>query len=340
MTIQTHAPAGQDALNRRELIAKLVEITGTPSSYLGMPSCAYQVGCYRVERDGSIAVENAADLEALRPTLVSLGYIDPEPESANVELDTALSAPDAQANEPGEIQEPEATEESSTEPEPTEIAPETTEAAPSPEQHTIQEPAGEITQLDLSMPHAGMDTNQLRNFVFTFYAKQHLLNKALGSDLLFIHDNVVSRLQEALPEDIEGFVTMLEDFKALGELTGLAVDAENVTVSFPFNGQPTDDLALFPELLSKVIKVCKETRHVRPNIQRLGENEKYLMHSWLIRLGCGGPDFKALRSRLTGGLTGYCAFPDQSRADKHKAKYAEIRRNRREAGKVVTPDAD
>ena len=292
MTIQTHAPAGQDTLNRRELIAKLVEITGTPSSYLGMPSCAYQVGGYRVERDGSITAENAADLEALRPALVSLGYVDPEPENASAEPPT------------------------------------------------IQEPAGEITQLDLSMPHAGMDTNQLRNFVFTFYAKQHLLNKALGSDLLFIHDNVVSRLQDALPEDIADFITMLEDFKALGELTGLSVDAENVTVSFPFNGQPTIDLALFPELLSKVIKVCKETRHVRPNLQRLGENEKYLMHNWLIRLGCGGPDFKALRSRLTGGLMGYCAFPDQSQADKHKAKYAEIRRNRREAGKVVTPDAD
>ena len=93
---------------------------------------------------------------------------------------------------------------------------------------------------------------------------------------------------------------------------------------------PFMDFSLFATLVSKIIKACGETKHVRPNLQLLGDNEKYLMHSWLIRIGCGGPDFKDLRRRFTSNLTGYCAFPDQGRADKHKAKYAELRRIRRE----------
>ena len=315
--------------NRKQMATAISELIGEPSTYLFTPTYAFQIGSVMVNRDGTTDCDDPAILERIIPMLIENEYLAEAPEQVQ-----------APATEPDEIQEPEAIEEPSTEPETPEAEPEATNAATSPEPAAIQEPADEITQLELSMPHNGMDTNQLRNFVFTFYSKQNLLNKALNSDLLFIHDNVVTRLQEALPEDIEGLATMLEDFKVLGELTGLRIDAENVTVSFPFDGQPTDDLALFPELLNKVIKVCKETRHVRPNLQQLGENEKYLMHSWLIRLGCGGPDFKALRRRFTGALAGYCAFPDQSRADRHKAKYAEIRRNRRGACEGVASDAE
>ena len=36
---------------------------------------------------------------------------------------------------------------------------------------------------------------------------------------------------------------------------------------------------------------------------------------------------------MKGSLNGYCAFPDQNRADRHKAKYAEIRRIHREVSR-------
>ena len=60
------------------------------------------------------------------------------------------------------------------------------------------------------------------------------------------------------------------------------------------------------------------------------------MHSWLIRLGCGGTEHKALRRRMIQKLDGYCAFPDETRAQKHRDKYKEIRRIRRE----VNEEAD
>lgn len=276
--------------DRRQMVREISEHLSIPAVYLRTPTYAFQIGRLTVNRDASISAEDAADLDAIRPFLIEKGYIEAPVRTA--------TKPEAQ-EQPHEVP-------------------------------AIQKLTDEITQMDISIPHEGMNMNALRNFIFTLYSKQQLLNKAMESDLLFIHENVVNRLQEYLPADINGFIELLEDFRAVGELSGIAITSENITMSFPFNGQPTLDLAFFPDLLSRIIKNCKETGRVRPKLQQLGDNEKYLMHSWLIRLGCGGSDFKVLRMRMTRGLTGYCAFPDQARAEKHKNKYAEIRRSLRE----------
>ena len=281
--------------DRRQMVREISEHLGIPAVYLRTPTYAFQIGKLTVNRDASISAEDASALDAIRPFLIEKNYI--------------------------EAVEPHASEPTATNPKAQEHPPEVP---------AIQKLTEEITQMDISIPHEGMNMNALRNFIFTLYSKQHLLNKELMSDLLFIHENVVNRLQEYLPEGIDGFIELLEDFRGLGELSGITFTNESITMSFPFNGQPTLDLAFFPDLLSRIIKNCKETGRVRPKLQQLGDNEKYLMHSWLIRLGCGGPDFKALRMRMTRGLTGYCAFPDQARAEKHKNKYAEIRRSLRE----------
>lgn len=290
MTLQTNPS------NRKQMVSAISELTGTPAVYRFTPTYAYDIGCVTVNRDGTTDCNDPDTLERLIPMLIENGYLTEAPEM---------------------------------------------EHADAPEQETIQEPVAgkridpeaalaELFELGISMPNDGLNMNQLRNIVFMLYSKQNLINKALGSNLLFIHTNVVTHLQENLPEDIHAFTAMLDDFKALGELTGLSITEEQITVNFPMEEDPFMDFSLFATLVSKIIKACGETKRVRPNLQLLGDNEKYLMHSWLIRIGCGGPDFKDLRRRFTSNLTGYCAFRDQGRADKHKAKYAELRRIRRE----------
>ena len=190
--------------DRKQMVREISEHLGIPAVYLRTPTYAFQIGKLTVNRDASISADDDSDLEAIKPFLIEKGYIE------------------------------------STEPEATE--PETQEQ--SPEVPSIQKLTDEITQMDISIPHEGMSMNALRNFIFTIYSKQRLLNKVLESDLLFIHENVVTRLQEYLPEDIDGFVQLLEDFRGLGELSSIAFTDENITMSFPFNGQPTLDLAL------------------------------------------------------------------------------------------------
>ena len=82
MTIQTNTA------NRKVLADHLSRQIGEPYRYLGVPSCAYQVGPYTINKDGSITGD---DLGAIRNFLVENGYIDvsdenrSEPQDADTE---------------------------------------------------------------------------------------------------------------------------------------------------------------------------------------------------------------------------------------------------------------
>ena len=69
MTLQTN-PA-----ERREMVQAISERLGSPAVYLRTPTCAYRIGGLTVERDGSIASDDDALLETLRPMLMERGWL-------------------------------------------------------------------------------------------------------------------------------------------------------------------------------------------------------------------------------------------------------------------------
>ena len=69
MTLQTN-PA-----ERREMVQAISERLGSPAVYLRTPTYAYRIGGLTVERDGSIASDDDALLEALRPMLMERGWL-------------------------------------------------------------------------------------------------------------------------------------------------------------------------------------------------------------------------------------------------------------------------
>ena len=62
--------------NRKEAAARLAEITGAESRYTRVPRCAYEVGPYTIEKDGSITVAEDADLAPLQ-VLADEGLVEP-----------------------------------------------------------------------------------------------------------------------------------------------------------------------------------------------------------------------------------------------------------------------
>ena len=75
MTIETHAT------DRKALAKAISDELETPSRYMGMPNCSYQVGPYTIDRCGNIIGE---DLRPLQDFLLRNGYItkpltDPDP---------------------------------------------------------------------------------------------------------------------------------------------------------------------------------------------------------------------------------------------------------------------
>lgn len=57
---------------RKELVKALVEATGCESKYLGAPAFDYKVGDYIVHRDGSVEVDDLADIKEIGITLQAL----------------------------------------------------------------------------------------------------------------------------------------------------------------------------------------------------------------------------------------------------------------------------
>ena len=92
MTLQTN-PA-----DRREMVRAISERLGSPAVYLRMPTCAYRIGGLTVESDGSIASDDEALLETLRPMLIERGWLTDAVDS-EAEAPAAKAEPTEQDSE-------------------------------------------------------------------------------------------------------------------------------------------------------------------------------------------------------------------------------------------------
>ena len=67
--------------NERKKLVKLIsEITEVPSKYLGVPSCAYQVGPYHIGKDGELTFDNELDQDKIKTLMKKLQETGFQPE--------------------------------------------------------------------------------------------------------------------------------------------------------------------------------------------------------------------------------------------------------------------
>ena len=214
-----------------------------------------------------------------------------------------------------------------------------------PEEET--EPAGEQTepetetpdsgtqdQVSISVPADDLTPTQMKNLIFTLFTKQYLIGKMTGGDLLNIPDNLIARLMENTPETMEDFKALLDAAKEDG-LTGFEFAEGKVTLTYAAHQDEPERNMVYAMLTARILKAAKEATRVFPERQE-PENEKYFARAWLLRIGYGGADSKAERNLLLKHLKGHSAFPNDEAAEKHKAKYAEIRKEKRQAAQEVT----
>ena len=214
-----------------------------------------------------------------------------------------------------------------------------------PEEET--EPAGEQTepetetpdsgaqdQVSISVPADDLTPTQMKNLIFTLFTKQYLIGKMTGGDLLKIPDNLIARLMENTPETMEDFKALLDAAKEDG-LTGFEFAEGKVTLTYAAHQDEPERNMLYAMLTARILKAAKEATRVFPERQE-PENEKYFARAWLLRIGYNGADSKAERNLLLKHLKGHSAFPNDEAAEKHKTKYAEIRKEKRQAAQEVT----
>ena len=214
-----------------------------------------------------------------------------------------------------------------------------------PEEET--EPAGEQTepetetpdsgaqdQVSISVPADDLTPTQMKNLIFTLFTKQYLIGKMTGGDLLNIPDNLIARLMENTPETMEDFKALLDAAKEDG-LTGFEFAEGKVTLTYAAHQDEPERNMLYAMLTARILKAAKEATRVFPERQE-PENEKYFARAWLLRIGYNGADSKAERNLLLKHLKGHSAFPNDEAAEKHKTKYAEIRKEKRQEAQEVT----
>ena len=273
MTIKTNTT------DRKAMAKALAEELGTTAKFMGVPSLAYQVGEYIVDRDGNISGE---DFRAIQDFLKRIGCY-----------------PEDEAEPAGEQTEPEG--------EPID--------------------AGTGDQVNIMVPADDLTATQMKNLIFMLYTKQYLIGKMTGGDLLNIPDTLIARLMESTPETAADFIPLLDAAKEEG-LTGFEFTDGKITLTYAAHQDEPERNMVYAMLTARILKAAKEATRVFPERQE-PENEKYFARAWLMRIGYGGADSKAERNLLLKHLKGHSAFPNDEAAEKHKVKYAAIRKEKK-----------
>ena len=320
--------------DRKVLVSRLMELTGLHSRYTFMPRCAYIVGSYTVEKEGTLVIEDNAASEIIR-TLLDEGIIreegveTPETEAACGETteseceesdETVDSTEDTQpteesgatAEESPEVQEP------VDEDEPMDTVNDTdADEAPVPtEQPTLQD----VEELTISLPMAGHTAQSIRNFLNLMYSRGPLLNKAMATNFS-VSNSLLDALEQASTRTVEEMLDELEEYR-LGAgttgMTGISITAEKISLTFA--GPLTQEkVSAYTELCSAMNRMAVTQKRIQAKTVN-DANEKYALRIWLIRLGLNGDEHKTIRKLLMQNLTGHAAFRTKEDAEKFRVK--------------------
>ena len=192
----------------------------------------------------------------------------------------------------------------------------------------LRELAEYINRVDIDFPADEVTPDQIKNFCRIMYSKQALLNLAYGQDIVYILPEDLEKIEAE--NTVEGIEQVMQTAFEDSRLDGFRFRSGSFVMTFPQAATDHDTWNLYLEFMKGVVHSAMTAKRIKKEATIPEGNSKYLMHTWLMRMGFGGLDFKALRKLLLDRLEGFCAFPDTARADKFKARYAEMRRIKHE----------
>ena len=303
-------------IDRKELARELAAEIGAEAKYLRVPTCAYQVGPYTINKDASITGD---DLEAIRAFLMRHDYIHQEPVAEGADAERSAD----QAPSAGDRLSPD---------EYASIAEETlagsgsasVQAADHPISPASNQPNAEEGSVGISISE--LSPTALANLIRLVYARQNLINAMTRSDALSIDEEVIDLLNETGDGTINSISKMLWDEARIGMIRGIAVTDGLLTFSFSVDPDHAEHSPSYPKLVSALVERAKAAKWVNARRIEPAEDEmKYFCNSMLTQLGFGGSDFKADRAALLGHLSGYAAFRSSEKMEAHKRKYAKLK---------------
>lgn len=286
--------------DRKELVSRLAEITGIRPRYTFVPRCAYIIGEYAVEKDGTLIVSEEAVDEEIIHTL----------QQENLIQGSGNEAIPRTVNEPIMVERRVETVTRDTVQE-TQLAEESTDEAVEPdESNHIEELPDTHDEPDVPETASAEDA-----------AEEAEADEQFEPDSFSISipkSKLPAEAQDKLNKILESKGKLIR--KALGA-SNLTVEMDDGMVRFPwFNYIPEKEQAdVFANFLNAICKMAREQKRVSAK-EKPNENEKYAFRCFLLRLGFIGDEFKKDRKILLRNFEGSSAFRTQESADKAKEK--------------------
>ena len=288
--------------NRKELVSRLEELTGLKAHYTLMPRCAYEIGAFTVEKDGSLTVAEDAD-ESILDTLMADGMI----KAAEEEAESTEVSETAEELETGEAETTEEATEEGDEQETEELA-EDENAFP--------------IDTSVSFPLSQHSSTSLINLVCTIYSRGAILSKATCGEF-HADRELVDALQSAKLYTAQSVLDFLAEWDGK-PMMGIAFTEDKVAFTGFTGVKDADHVRTFMKLAAIINKAAiTQKRVIAKEVDMT--NEKYAMRNWLIRLGMDGDEYKADRKILMENLTGHVAFRTPADEAKWKARQQEKR---------------
>lgn len=286
--------------DRKELVSRLAEITGIRPRYTFMPRCAYIIGDYAVEKDGTLIVSEEAVEEEIIQTLRQENLIQG---SGNEAVNRA-------ANEPIMVEHRVETVTLDAVQE-TQLAEESTDEVVAPdESNHIEELPDTHDEPDVPETASAEDANE--------EADSDEQSEADSFCISIPKSKLPADAQDKLNKILESKGKLIQ--KALGA-SSLTVETDEDKVRFPwFSFIPSAEQAdAYTKFITALCKMAREQKRVSAK-EKPNENEKYAFRCFLLRLGFIGDEFKGDRKILLRNFEGSSAFRTQESADKAKEK--------------------
>lgn len=337
--------------NRKDLVKRLEALTGLKARYTFMPRCAYEIGAFTVEKDGTLTVQDGADLSILA-ALTAEGMIGAEQTEPTTEpaqtAETNIGTEEWDDDEWAEDTESDAETQAVWQPDADIFAePDTTEETaeetneevdteevtaepeqPEPEETTdANEPEEEPGHIDgfpmittVSFPLGKHTVQSLTNLICMIHSRGALLSKATGGE--FFADKA---LADAILDDrtFRSVPELISYVREWGEtkqpLIGISFTDDMLTFDGFGTAPDGEHMHAFMNLAAAMNKMALTQKRVQAKDVD-DSNEKYALRIWLIRLGLNGVEYKADRKLLMANLSGHSAFRNDDERERWTAK--------------------
>ena len=291
---------------RKALAQKIGELTGADVRYAGVPSCAYEIDFFTLNKDATLSFSDRSDTEIVEKVLDGLaeaGFIGetitpPEgtstvnPENIYVEYDAEIVSD----TDEEECEEPSAEDE-----------PVTARISFPLEQHTVQ---------------------TLTNLICMIHSRGALLSKATGGN--FSADkslaDEIGKHEFANVHELIAFIREWDETNP--PLTGISFESDRLIFD-GFGAADADHVQTFAKLATAMNNMAITQKRVQAKDVD-DSNEKYSLRVWLIRLGLNGAKYKADRKRLMENLSGHSAFRNEA----ERVRWTERQQAKRDAAKA------